>query len=52
MYETVLFDLDGTIIDSAEGIMCSFEYTFRKLGLPVPTREEMNVFIGPPLHHS
>ena len=52
MYETVLFDLDGTIIDSSEGIMNSFEYTFRKLGLPVPTREEMNVFIGPPLHYS
>jgi phosphoglycolate phosphatase len=52
MYETVLFDLDGTIIDSAEGIMNSFEYTFRKLGLPVPAREEMGVFIGPPLHYS
>ena len=52
MYETVIFDLDGTIIDSAEGIINSFTYTFRKLGLPVPPRGEMGVFIGPPLLYS
>ena len=49
MYETVIFDLDGTLIDSAEGIMNSFEYTFKKLGLSAPPRSEMGVFIGPPL---
>ena len=52
MYETVIFDLDGTLIDSAEGIMNSFAYTFKKLGLPVPSKEEMGVFIGPPLLYS
>ena len=36
MYETVIFDLDGTLIDSAEGIKNSFEYTFEKLGINVP----------------
>ena len=51
MYETVIFDLDGTLIDSAEGIKNSFEYTFEKLGINVP-REEMDVFIGPPLLYS
>ena len=52
MYETVVFDLDGTIIDSAEGIMNSFTYALSAMGLPVPPREEMGVFIGPPLLYS
>lgn len=49
MYNTVLFDLDGTIIDSAEGIKNSFRYTFNHFGLPYPTDEYLNQFIGPPL---
>ena len=52
MYDTVIFDLDGTIIDSAEGIMNSFADTFERLGLPVPPRKEMGIFIGPPLLYS
>ncbi len=52
MYETVIFDLDGTLIDSAEGIMNSFEYAFERLGLPAMPRGEMGVFIGPPLEYS
>ena len=52
MYETVIFDLDGTIIDSAEGIINSFTYTFRKLGVPVPPRDGFGIFIGPPLLYS
>ena len=52
MYKTVLFDLDGTLIDSAEGIMNSFAYTFEKLGLPAVPRTEMGAFIGPPLLYS
>ncbi|MBQ8448220.1 MAG: HAD hydrolase-like protein [Clostridia bacterium] len=52
MYETVLFDLDGTVIDSAEGIMNSFAYAFSRLGLPAVPRAEMGKFIGPPLLYS
>lgn len=52
MYETVLFDLDGTLIDSAEGIINSFAHTFRTLGLPEVPRGEMGKFIGPPLLYS
>ena len=52
MYETVLFDLDGTIVNSSEGIINSFTYAFKKFGLPVPPREEMSKFIGPPLLYS
>lgn len=52
MYNTIMFDLDGTIIDSAEGIINSFTHTFLRMGLPVPAREDFGVFIGPPLEYS
>lgn len=35
-YEYVLFDLDGTLTDSGEGIMNSGRYAFEKLGLEAP----------------
>jgi phosphoglycolate phosphatase len=49
MYDIILFDLDGTVIDSGEGIKNSARYTFAKLGFPAPTDEELGDFIGPPL---
>ena len=48
-FTTVLWDLDGTIIDSRAGIFNSFNHTLEKLGLPLLAREELNPFIGPPL---
>ena len=48
-YTTVLWDLDGTIIDSSPGVFDSFRKTFMTLGLPVLTDEEMLPFMGPPL---
>src|SRR5699024_4885489 len=45
---TVLFDLDGTLIDTNELIVVSFEYTFQKYDLTF-TREEVMKFNGPPL---
>lgn len=49
MIKNVLFDLDGTLIDSAEGILSSVEYAFAHLGEEVPPRRELMRFIGPPL---
>lgn len=46
--EAVLFDLDGTLIDTNELIMVSFEYTFQHYGLTF-TKEEIMEFNGPPL---
>jgi len=46
---SILFDLDGTLTDSGEGIINCAAYTLEKLGLPVPSREAMRVFVGPPL---
>ena len=45
----ILFDLDGTLTDSGEGIMNCAELALRHFGLPVPSRQEMRVFVGPPL---
>jgi len=45
----ILFDLDGTLIDSEIGIVTSIEYALEKLGAPLPPREILRSWIGPPL---
>ena len=52
MKRSILFDLDGTLTDSGEGILNSAAYALEQLNVPVPSREEMRVFVGPPLHES
>ena len=47
--KAVLFDLDGTLTDSGEGIINCAIFAMEKLGIPVPPREKMGVFVGPPL---
>ncbi len=49
MAKTILFDLDGTLTDSGEGIINCAALALRHFGLPVPDRETMRVFVGPPL---
>jgi phosphoglycolate phosphatase len=48
-YSCILFDLDGTIVDSAPGITSTLAYTFETLGLPIPTPSELMKYVGPPL---
>lgn len=50
--QAVLFDLDGTVIDSKEGIFNALYYTFDKLGMKHPQVEIMNKFIGPSIGSS
>ncbi len=45
----VLFDLDGTVLASKEGIFRSAKYALDRLGMPMPSQEEMLAFLGPPL---
>ncbi len=47
--KNVLFDLDGTLTDPAEGITNALMHAQRRLGMAVSPREELYVFIGPPL---
>ena len=51
-YKTILFDLDGTLTDSAEGIINCATLALEHFHRPIPPREEMHVFIGPPLHET
>lgn len=46
---SLLFDLDGTIIAPEEGIVNSLIYAYHQMRLPVPTHQELLEFIGPPL---
>lgn len=47
--KAIFFDLDGTITDSGEGIMNCATLGLQHFGIPVPSREAMRVFVGPPL---
>ena len=47
--KNILFDLDGTLTDSGEGIINCATLALNHFGLPVPDREAMRVFVGPPL---
>ena len=49
---TILFDLDGTLIDTNELIIASFTHTIEQYAGRPYTREEILDFIGPPLRES
>ena len=49
MRKCVIFDLDGTLTRSEEGIWNCVRYAAEKLGFPVPDAETLRKFIGPPL---
>ncbi len=51
-FETIIFDLDGTLTDSAEGIINSLTYALNAKGLPVPPEKVLRSKIGPPLEES
>lgn len=48
-YKYILFDLDGTLTEPAEGITNSIKYALEKCGISGVTTEELLKFIGPPL---
>jgi Predicted phosphatases len=48
----VLFDLDGTLTDSKEGITKSVQYSLKKYGIIVNDLDLLEKFIGPPLKES
>ena len=52
MYRYVIFDFDGTVTDTSEGIVKSFAYSFEAMGREVPDLSDRNKFIGPPLDYS
>ena len=48
-YDLVLFDLDGTLTDSQEGIINCISYALDGLGLETPDMSVLRKFLGPPL---
>jgi len=49
MYRYLLFDLDGTLTDSAPGITRCVQYAMHSLGFEEPDLEKLRCFVGPPL---
>ncbi|MCU1688186.1 MAG: putative haloacid dehalogenase-like hydrolase family protein, partial [Jatrophihabitantaceae bacterium] len=47
---TVLLDLDGTLTDSAPGIVASMQYAVDALKLPPLPADARSRFVGPPMH--
>ena len=52
MFKNILFDLDGTLTDSAEGITKSMQAALAAIGIDEPDLNELKKFIGPPLRGS
>ena len=52
MYQSILFDLDGTLTDSGEGIMKSTIYTLTHYGIEAPPEAQLRTVVGPPLTES
>lgn len=48
-YNAILFDFDGTIMDSSQGIIATAKYTASQMRIPIPTDVNWNHFIGPAL---
>ncbi|MEO7068746.1 MAG: HAD hydrolase-like protein [Rhodanobacter sp.] len=47
-----LFDLDGTLIDSEQGIFACIRYALAQMDVAAPDATALRTWIGPPLHHS
>lgn len=47
--QLVLFDLDGTLTDSAQGIVASFRHALGEVGAPVPDGDLVSRIVGPPM---
>lgn len=52
MFRFVIFDFDGTVVDTGEGILKSLQYSFEQMGREVPDMSDLKRFIGPPIHYS
>ena len=48
-YDSILFDLDGTLTDSGPGIMRCVRTVLDHYGIPVDHPDDLRVFVGPPL---
>ena len=52
MYKAIVFDLDGTLLDTTSGVIYAVEYTINELGLPMLLPDVIKTFVGPPMQLS
>ncbi len=52
VYDYYLFDFDGTLCDTTEGIFNSILYSLEWFGIKEENMEKLNFFVGPPLFES
>lgn len=52
MYKLVLFDFDGTVFDTGEGVMKSAQFAAQAFGYDEPDFRALRGFVGPPLLNS
>ncbi|ULE32039.1 HAD-IA family hydrolase [Mycobacterium sp. IDR2000157661] len=50
--QLVVFDLDGTLTDSAQGIVSSFRHALGSVGAAVPDGDLATMVVGPPMNHT
>lgn len=48
-YKAVLFDLDGTLLDTTEGVIAAVKKTILKNGFAMPDDNVLRLFVGPPM---
>ena len=51
-YDLVIFDVDGTLLDTSEGVLSSVKYTIERFGFDMPDDKQLRTFIGPPIQRS
>jgi len=51
-YRLVIFDVDGTMLDTSEGLIASAIYTIHQLGYELPTQDVLESFVGPRIQDS
>ncbi len=50
MIKSVIFDLDGTLLDTSEGVISSVKKMIEHMGYEIPDQEVLESFIGPPIN--
>ncbi len=51
-YKLVVFDVDGTLLNTEEGVLSSAKYAITKMGFEIPSEKILKSFIGPPIQDS